>query len=74
MIYISHLAAQRYAPAIKAHIPRALKVGANKQEILEAILMSIPVAGVVNVLIILRDVIQFLREQDKKINLKGNAK
>jgi len=65
LIYISHLAAHRYAPAIKAHIPRAMKAGANKQEILEAILMSIPAAGVINVLTILPDVVQFLEKQNK---------
>ena len=30
LIYISHLVAHRYAPAIKAHIPRAMEAGAKQ--------------------------------------------
>jgi alkylhydroperoxidase/carboxymuconolactone decarboxylase family protein YurZ len=67
LLYISHLAANRYTPAVKAHIPMALKAGATKQEILEAIFISIPISGVIPVLHVLRDVLQFLAETDTVI-------
>lgn len=62
LIYISNLAALGYAPAIKSHLPLALRNGASKEEILAALLTSIPAAGLVPVLPVLKDVSDTLDE------------
>ncbi|MCR8634296.1 carboxymuconolactone decarboxylase family protein [Paenibacillus radicis (ex Xue et al. 2023)] len=62
LIYISNLAALGYAPAIKSHLPLAIKAGASKDEILAALLTSIPAAGLVPVLPVLKEVAETLDE------------
>ena len=54
LLYISNLAALGYAPAIQAHLPLALRAGASREEILAALLTSVPAAGLVPVLPVLQ--------------------
>lgn len=62
LIYISNLAALGYAPAIKSHLSLAIKAGASKEEILAALLTSVPAGGLVPVLPVLQEVSQTLDE------------
>jgi len=46
LIYIALQAAHRNSAAVAAHIPMAVKAGATRSEVVEAILLTIPAAGV----------------------------
>jgi alkylhydroperoxidase/carboxymuconolactone decarboxylase family protein YurZ len=62
LIYISNLAALGYAPAVKSHIPLALRAGASKEEILASLLTSVPAGGLVPILPVLREVAEVIDE------------
>lgn len=46
LILIAVMAAQNYRPGVAAHVPQAIKAGATREEVLEAVLLTIPVAGI----------------------------
>jgi len=46
LILIAVMAAQNYPQGVKAHIPQAMAAGASRDEIAEAVLSVIPVAGI----------------------------
>jgi len=50
LILIGIMAAQNYRPGVEAHVPQALKAGATREEIVEAVMLSLPVAGINGVL------------------------
>lgn len=72
LIYISNLAALGYAPAVKSHLPLALKAGASKEEILAALLTSIPAGGLVPVLPLLKEVSLTLDDLLAQTTTTGN--
>jgi alkylhydroperoxidase/carboxymuconolactone decarboxylase family protein YurZ len=61
LIYIAVLGALRDAPAIRAQIPLALAAGATSAEIREALLVSVPAAGLANVLSVYAEVDDLLK-------------
>jgi alkylhydroperoxidase/carboxymuconolactone decarboxylase family protein YurZ len=64
LVYLGVLATARYSPAIKVHIRRAIDAGANKDEILESLMLSIPASGICHFLDILPEVLDELNNQD----------
>jgi AhpD family alkylhydroperoxidase len=50
LILIGVMTAQNYPPGVRAHVPQAIKAGATREEIIEAILTTLPVAGINGVL------------------------
>jgi AhpD family alkylhydroperoxidase len=46
LILIAVMAAQNYRPGVEAHVPQAVKAGATREEIVEAVLLTLPVAGI----------------------------
>lgn len=50
LILIAVMTAQNYPPGVNAHVPHAVKAGASKEEIVEAVLTTLPVAGINGVL------------------------
>jgi len=50
LILIAVMAAQNYTPGVAAHVPQAIKAGASVDEITEAVLLTLPVAGINGVL------------------------
>lgn len=50
LILIGVMAAQNYQPGVRAHVPQAVKAGATRAEIIDAVLTTIPVAGINGVL------------------------
>lgn len=62
LVYLGILTVLRYGPAIRAHIPMALKAGATKNEIIEAVMMSIPASGLCNFLSVLPEVLDELNQ------------
>lgn len=50
LILIAVMTAQNYPPGVKAHVPQAVKAGATKEEILDAVLTPLPVSGINGVL------------------------
>ena len=46
LLLIAVMTAQNYPAGIKAHVPQALKAGATREEIFEAILTPLPVSGI----------------------------
>src|SRR5919204_6634310 len=61
LIHIAVLGALRDAPALRAQIPMALAAGATPAEIREALLVSIPAAGLANVLSVYAEVEDLLK-------------
>jgi alkylhydroperoxidase/carboxymuconolactone decarboxylase family protein YurZ len=61
LIHIAVLGALRDAPAIRAQIPMALAAGATPAEIREALLVSIPAAGLASVLSVYAEVGDLLK-------------
>jgi alkylhydroperoxidase/carboxymuconolactone decarboxylase family protein YurZ len=53
LVYLGILTASRYVPAIRVHIQLALKSGATKDEIKEAMMLAIPAGGLCNFLSVL---------------------
>lgn len=66
LIYLGVLTTVRYSPAILVHMNRALDLGATKDEVVEAMMMSIPASGLCNFLDILPEVLNEL-DQRKEI-------
>jgi len=50
LILIAVMAVQGYRPGVEAHVPQAVKAGATREEIVEALVLTIPVAGINGVL------------------------
>ena len=61
LIHIAVLGALRDAPALRAQIPMALAAGATPAELREALLVSIPTAGLANVLSVYAEVEDLLK-------------
>jgi alkylhydroperoxidase/carboxymuconolactone decarboxylase family protein YurZ len=61
LIYIAVLGALGHAPAMRAQMPMAIKAGATPSEIREALLVSIPAAGLANVLSVYAEVEDLLK-------------
>jgi alkylhydroperoxidase/carboxymuconolactone decarboxylase family protein YurZ len=61
LIYIAVLGTLGHAPAIRAQIPMALAAGATPAELREALLVSIPAAGLANVLSVYTEVGDLLK-------------
>jgi alkylhydroperoxidase/carboxymuconolactone decarboxylase family protein YurZ len=61
LIHIAVLGALRDVPAIRAQIPMALAAGATPAQIREALLVSIPAAGLANVLSVYAEVEDLLK-------------
>ncbi|MDQ0193557.1 carboxymuconolactone decarboxylase family protein [Paenibacillus wynnii] len=60
LVYLGVLTALRYSPAIRVHISKEIHVGATENEVLEAMMMSIPAGGLCNFLSVLPDVLDEL--------------
>lgn len=58
LIYIAMKAASGDAGAVRAHIPMAKQMGATKEEVVDAVLMSLTVSGIRGVITCLPEVIQ----------------
>ncbi|WP_141604014.1 carboxymuconolactone decarboxylase family protein [Terrilactibacillus laevilacticus] len=56
LIYLGILTTLRYAPAIRVHIHKALEAGATKEEIQEAMMLTIPAGGLCSFLAVFPDV------------------
>lgn len=50
LILIAVMTAQNYPPGVRAHASQAVKAGATKKEMVEAVLTTLPVAGINGVL------------------------
>lgn len=50
LIFLACVAASGYGPGTKAHIDRVLAAGGTAEEIREALAVTIPVAGIMNLL------------------------
>ncbi|HLB25382.1 MAG TPA: carboxymuconolactone decarboxylase family protein [Nitrospirota bacterium] len=46
LILIGAMTAQNYPPGVRAHVPQAIKAGATREEILDAVLTPLPVSGI----------------------------
>jgi len=46
LILIAAMTAQNYPPGVRAHLPQALAAGATREEVAEAVLTVLPVAGI----------------------------
>jgi len=46
LILIGVMTAQNYPPGVRAHAEQALSAGATREEIIEAVLTPLPVAGI----------------------------
>jgi AhpD family alkylhydroperoxidase len=58
LIYIAMKAAMGDAMAVKAHVPMAKAAGATKEEVVDAILMTLTVSGVRGVVTCLPDAVK----------------
>ncbi|MDC2863150.1 carboxymuconolactone decarboxylase family protein [Bacillus sp. BP-3] len=65
LVYLGVLPANRYAPAIRVHIAKALEVGATPEEIQGAIMLSIPAGGICDFFAILPEIINGLKKECK---------
>lgn len=50
LILIGVMTAQNYPDGVRAHVPQAVRAGATREEIIEAVISTIPVAGINGVL------------------------
>jgi AhpD family alkylhydroperoxidase len=50
LLLIGVMTAQNYPDGVRAHVPQALRAGATREEILDAVVSTIPVAGINGVL------------------------
>lgn len=62
LVYLGILTANRYGPAVRVHIAKALDAGATSDEIKEAIMLAIPAGGLCNFLSILPDMMAELEK------------
>jgi AhpD family alkylhydroperoxidase len=46
LILIAVMTAQNYPEGVRAHVPQAIEAGATREEIAEAMLTTLPVAGI----------------------------
>jgi len=63
LILIGAMTAQNYPSGVRAHVPQAVKAGATRDEIIEAVLTTLPVAGINGVLECLPAVIELTGEK-----------
>lgn len=62
LVYLGILTANRYGPAVRVHIAKALDAGANPDEIKEAMMLAIPAGGLCNFLSVLPDMMAELNK------------
>lgn len=62
LVYLGVLTANRYGPAIRVHIAKALDAGATPDEIREAMMLAIPAGGLCNFLSVLPEMIAELNK------------
>ncbi|MED4531244.1 carboxymuconolactone decarboxylase family protein [Metabacillus fastidiosus] len=62
LVYLGILTANRYGPAIRVHIAKALEAGATPEEIKEAMMLAIPAGGLCDFLSVLPDMIEELEK------------
>lgn len=62
LVYLGILTANRYGPAVRMHIAKALDAGATPDEIKEAMMLAIPAGGLCNFLSVLPDMMAELKE------------
>ncbi len=58
LIYIAMKASMGDAGAVRAHIPMAKQAGATRQEVLDAVLMTLTVSGIRGVVTCLPEVVE----------------
>ncbi len=58
LIYIAMKASTGDAAAVRAHVPMAKQAGATRQEVIDAVLMTLTVAGIRGVVTCLPEVVQ----------------
>ncbi len=58
LIYIAMKTAMGDVHAVKAHIPMAQAVGATREEVIDAVLMTLTVSGISGVLVVLPLVVE----------------
>ena len=63
LIYIAMKSAQGDETAVKFHVPMAIKLGATRQEVVDAILMSLTVSGVRGVVTCLPGALKYFEQQ-----------
>ncbi len=66
LIYISMKAAQGDETAVKFHVPMAMKLGATKREVVDAILMTLTVSGIKGVVTCLPEAVKQFEDQFSK--------
>ncbi|MGA2933564.1 MAG: carboxymuconolactone decarboxylase family protein [Methanomicrobiales archaeon] len=59
LVYIAMKAAMGDSPAVKAHLPMAKQAGATREEVIDAILMTLTVAGIRGVVTCLPEAVRF---------------
>jgi AhpD family alkylhydroperoxidase len=59
LVYIAMKAATGDAQAVKAHLPMAKQAGATREEVVDAILMTLTVSGIRGVVTCLPDAVRF---------------
>lgn len=62
LIYIAMKASQGDISAVNAHIPMAKKLGASKEEVVDAILLTLTVSGIKGVVSCLPDAVRHFEE------------
>lgn len=62
LIYIAMKASQGDIPAVIAHVPMAKKLGATKEEVVDAILMTLTVSGISGVVSCLPEAVKHFEE------------
>jgi alkylhydroperoxidase/carboxymuconolactone decarboxylase family protein YurZ len=62
LVYIALQAAAGEAGAVRAHLPMARKAGAAREEVVDAILMTLPVSGIRGIVTCLPDVVRYFEE------------
>jgi len=59
LVYIAMKAATGDSPAVKAHLPMAKEAGATREEVIDAILMTVTVSGIRGVVTCLPEAVRF---------------
>lgn len=62
LVYLGILTTNRYGPAVRVHIAKALDAGAKPDEIKEAMMLAIPAGGLCNFLSVLPDMMTELNK------------
>jgi AhpD family alkylhydroperoxidase len=62
LVYIALQAAAGEAGAVRAHLPMARRAGATREEVVDAILVTLPVAGIRGIVTCLPDVVRYFEE------------